>query len=83
MRPATPHGVVAITGHAEAFAAYKDPAFSSCVAVAVPFPPLPFTPEGDDIGALFDGHRVAIPMADHVVTMDSFEHTKTRGLLSG
>ena len=46
VRPATPHGVVAVTGHAEALAAYKDPAFSSCVAVAGPFPPLPFTPGG-------------------------------------
>lgn len=82
VRPATPHGVVAITGHAEALAAYKDPAMSSCVAVAGPFPPLPFTPEGDDITALIDAHRAEIPMAEHVVTMDSFEHQKTRGLLA-
>lgn len=42
---ATPYGVMAVTGHQEALAAYKDPAMSSCVAVAGPFPPLPFTPE--------------------------------------
>lgn len=82
VRPATPHGVVAVTGHTEALAAYKDTAFSSCVAVAGPFPPLPFTPEGDDIGALIDEHRGEIPMAEHVVTMDSSEHAKTRGLLA-
>ena len=82
VRPATPHGVVAITGHAEALAVYKDPAFSSCVAVAGPFPPLPFTPEGDDISAQIEEHRAAIPMAEHVVTMDADEHAKTRGLLS-
>jgi cytochrome P450 len=82
VRPATPHGVVAITGHAEALAAYKDPALSSCVAVAGPFPPLPFTPEGDDISAQIAEHREAIPMAEHVVTMDSVDHAKTRGLLS-
>ena len=82
VRPATPHGVVAVTGHPEALAVYKDSAFSSCVAVAGPFPPLPFTPVGDDIGALIEEHRSAIPMAEHVVTMDSFDHTKTRGLLS-
>jgi cytochrome P450 len=35
-------GVVAITGHQEALAVYKDPAFSSCVAVAGPFSGLPF-----------------------------------------
>ena len=82
VRPATPHGVVAVTGHAEALAAYKDPAFSSCVAVAGPFPPLPFTPEGDDISTQIEEHRDEIPMAEHVVTMDSFDHTKTRGLLA-
>jgi cytochrome P450 len=82
VRPATPHGVVAVTGHAEALAAYKDPAFSSCVAVAGPFPPLPFTPEGDDITDLITEHRGAIPMAEHVVTMDAEDHAKTRGLLS-
>jgi cytochrome P450 len=82
VRPATPHGVVAVTGHAEALAAYKDPAMSSCVAVAGPFPPLPFTPEGDDISALIEEHRAQIPMAEHVVTMDADVHSKTRGLLS-
>lgn len=79
---ATPYGVVAVTGHQEALAAYKDPAMSSCVAVAGPFPPLPFTPEGDDISSLIEEHRDAIPMAEHVVTMDAAEHQKTRGLLS-
>ena len=82
VRPATPHGVVAVTGHAEALAAYKDPAMSSCVAVAGPFPPLPFTPEGDDISAQIEAHRAEIPMAEHVVTMDADVHAKTRGLLS-
>lgn len=82
VRPATPHGVVAVTGHAEALAAYKDSAMSSCVAVAGPFPPLPFTPEGHDISAQIEAHRSEIPMAEHVVTMDAVEHLKTRGLLS-
>lgn len=82
LQKATPHGVVAVTGHAEALAAYKDPAMSSCVAVAGPFPPLPFTPEGDDITAQIDEHRSEIPMAEHVVTMDSLRHTETRGLLA-
>ena len=47
----------------EAVAAYKDPAMSSCVAVAGPFPPLPFTPQGEDITAQIEEHRSAIPMA--------------------
>ncbi|MBB2772003.1 MULTISPECIES: cytochrome P450 [Mycolicibacterium] len=79
---ATPYGVMAVTGHQEALAAYKDAAMSSCVAVAGPFPPLPFTPEGDDITAQIEEHRSAIPMAEHVVTMDADQHAKTRGLLS-
>jgi cytochrome P450 len=74
--------VVAITGHQEALAVYKDPAFSSCVSVAGPFSGLPFEPEGDDIGELIEAHRAQIPMSEHIVTQDPPEHTRTRGLLS-
>jgi cytochrome P450 len=45
------HGVLAITGHPEALAAYKDPAFSACNSVVGPFAGLPFEPEGDGIPA--------------------------------
>jgi cytochrome P450 len=82
VQQATPYGVMAVTGHQEALAAYKDPAMSSCVAVAGPFPQLPFTPQGEDISAQIEEHRAEIPMAEHVVTMDSDAHAKTRGLLS-
>jgi cytochrome P450 len=75
-------GVVTITGHREALAVYKDPAFSSCVSVAGPFSGLPFEPEGDDIGELIEAHRSKIPMSEHIVTQDAPEHTRTRGLLS-
>jgi cytochrome P450 len=79
-------GVVAVTGHPEALAVYKDPAFSSCVSVAGPFSGLPFEPGGDsafgDIGALIEQHRAQIPMSEHIVTQDPPEHTRTRGLLS-
>ena len=75
-------GVVAITGHREALAVYKDPAFSSCVSVAGPFSGLPFEPEGDDIGELIEQHRSQIPMSEHIVTQDPPDHTRTRGLLS-
>jgi cytochrome P450 len=75
-------GVVTITGHAEALAVYKDPAFSSCVSVAGPFSGLPFEPHGDDIGALIEQHRQQIPMSEHIVTQDPPDHTRTRGLLS-
>ncbi|MGW0183050.1 cytochrome P450 [Nocardia sp. NPDC003345] len=80
--PGGPGGVVTITGYAEALAAYRDTAFSSCNAVVGPFAPLPFTPEGDDITELLEQHRAGIPMAEHVVTMDAERHIRTRGLLS-
>ncbi len=75
-------GVMAVTGHQEALAVYKDTAFSSCVSVAGPFSGLPFEPAGDDIGELIEAHRDAIPMSEHIVTQDPPLHTRTRGLLS-
>jgi cytochrome P450 len=80
--PEAQHGVMAVSGHEEALAVYKDTTFSSCVAVAGPFSGLPFEPEGDDVGPLIEQHRDQIPMSDHIVTQDPPEHTRTRGLLS-
>ncbi|OBJ76952.1 cytochrome P450 [Mycobacterium colombiense] len=80
--PRPEQGVMAVTGHSEALAVYKDPAFSSCVSVAGPFSGLPFEPAGDDIGSLIEQHRSQIPMSEHIVTQDPPEHARTRGLLS-
>jgi cytochrome P450 len=80
--PGSSHGVVAVTGHQEALAVYKDSAFSACVSVAGPFSGLRFEAEGDDIGALIEQHRDQIPMSEHIVTQDPPDHTRTRGLLS-
>ena len=80
--PGSSRGVVAVTGHEEALAVYKDTAFSACVSVAGPFSGLPFEPDGDDIGALIEQHRDQIPMSEHIVTQDPPLHTRTRGLLS-
>jgi cytochrome P450 len=79
-----PHyGVVAVTGYEEATAVYKDTeSFSNCVALGGPFPPLPFTPEGDDINAQIDAHREKFPMYEHMVTMDPPEHSRARSILS-
>jgi cytochrome P450 len=77
------HGVVAVTGWDEANAVYKDTeSFSSCIAVAGPFTPMPFVPEGDDICAEIEQHRTEIPMYEHMVTMDPPGHTRARSLLS-
>jgi cytochrome P450 len=77
------YGVVAVTGYDEATAIYKDPdTFSNCVALGGPFPPLPFEPDGDDIGAQIHAHRDQFPMFEHMVTMDPPEHTRARSLLS-
>jgi cytochrome P450 len=79
-----PHyGVVAVTGYEEATAVYKDPeAFSSINCLGGPFPPLPFTPEGDDISPLINKHRGQFPMFEHMITMDPPDHTKARSVLS-
>ncbi|MDP9166549.1 MAG: cytochrome P450, partial [Actinomycetota bacterium] len=79
-----PHyGVLAITGYDEANAVLKDTdTFSSCIAVAGPFPPLPFTPEGDDITDQISAHRSLMPMFEHMVTMDPPDHTDARSLLN-
>lgn len=76
-------GVVAITGYAAALEIYRDSdTYSNLVAVGGPFPPLPFTPEGDDIGEQIEKFRDQMPMSEHMVTMDPPLHTKARSLLN-
>jgi cytochrome P450 len=79
-----PHyGVLAVTGFEEAITVLKETdLFSSCIAVAGPFPPLPFTPEGDDITDQIAEHRAQMPMFEHMVTMDPPDHTDARSLLN-
>jgi cytochrome P450 len=78
-----PHGFVAVTGYEEALGVYKNvDDFSSIVALGGPFPPLPFTPDGDDLNAQIDAHRTQFPMHEHMVTMDPPDHTRARSLLS-
>lgn len=77
------YGVMAITGFEEATTVLKDTdLFSSCIAVAGPFPPLPFTPEGSDITEQIATHRAQMPMFEHMVTMDPPDHTNARSLLN-
>ena len=80
---ATPFNVLAVTGHEEALAIYKDPAFSSCVAVAGPFSGMPIGPgDSDDVWELVEQHRGQVPMSEHITTQDPPLHTRTRGLLA-
>jgi cytochrome P450 len=77
------HDVLAVAGWEAANAVYKDvDSYSSCIAVGGPFTPLPFVPEGDDITEQIKQHRTAIPMYEHMVTMDPPDHTDARSLLS-
>ena len=53
------HGVVAVTRYEETLEVFKDAGlWSNCVAVGGPFPPLPFTPEGDDISGIIEAHQI-------------------------
>lgn len=77
------YGVLAITSFEEATTVLKDTdTYSSCIAVGGPFPPLPFTPEGEDISEQIEQHRTELPMYEHMVTMDPPEHTNARSLLN-
>lgn len=76
------HGVVAVTGYQEVQAAFKDfESFSAVNAIGGPFPPLPFTPVGDDISDLIEAHRHEFPIFEHMVVMDPPAHTNARSLL--
>lgn len=78
-----PHyGVVAVTGYQEVMAAFKDhDSFSAVNAIGGPFPPLPFTPQGDDISEQIETHRHLFPIHEHMVVMDPPAHEKARSLL--
>ncbi|WP_319447971.1 MULTISPECIES: cytochrome P450 [unclassified Mycobacterium] len=77
------YGVVAVTGYAEVMAAFKDhESFSAVNAIGGPFPPLPFTPEGDDITEQIEAHRHQFPIFEHMVVMDPPAHERARSLLS-
>ena len=76
------HGVVAVTGYQEVQAAFKDvDSFSAVNAIGGPFPPLPFTPDGEDISDQIEAHRHEFPIFEHMVVMDPPEHEKARSLL--
>ncbi len=75
-------GVVAVTGYDEASEIYRDTdTFSSCNSVVGPYATFPVPLEGDDITAIVEAHRHALPMNEHMVTMDPPDHTRERALV--
>jgi cytochrome P450 len=80
-----PHqGTFMVTGHAELrdLLARKGDAFSSCLSVLGPLPPLPFEPHGDDISAQLDPVRDELPWSAHLVCFDGQKHADHRTLLT-
>jgi cytochrome P450 len=78
------HGVMMVTGYDEALEILgkQRDAFSSCVAVTGPIPPLPFTPQGDHIADQIQQHRAQMPWTAHLVTLDGIEHSALRAILT-
>ena len=73
---------VAVVGFEECVQVLRDTqTYSSCNSGTGPIPPLPFTPEGDDISAQLEAHRSEIPYHGQVVTLDAPQHWASRSLL--
>jgi len=78
------HNVVAVVGYDEAIKVFRGEEYYSAVnAVTGPFPPLPFTPEGEDITAQIEAHRGKISKGALLMTMDPPSHAAHRALLTG
>jgi cytochrome P450 len=82
VHPVAHPNVMAVTGYDEATAVYRDTsAFSSCNAIAGPFPPLPVDPGDDDITEKIEQHRGSLPLSTDIITMDGAAHETERMLL--
>jgi cytochrome P450 len=78
------HGAMMVTGYAEALEVFKQrDVFSSCVAVTGPIPPLPFTPQGDDVSAQISKYQADMPWSAYLVTLDGQAHGALRAILNG
>jgi cytochrome P450 len=78
------HGAMMVTGYEEALEVYRNrESFSSCVAVTGPIPPLPFTPQGEDIGGQISEHQPDMPWTAHLVAQDGQAHAALRAVLMG
>lgn len=78
------HNVLAVTDFDVALGVHLDNADLSAVnAVTGPIPPIPFTPEGDDITAQIEAHRPQMPFGEEELTQDPPRHGPLRSLMMG
>lgn len=78
------YNVVAVTGYQEGVAVFRDEEhFSACISPSGPLPPLPFTPEGEDITDQIERHRHQIPLGNMIMTLDPPAHIRLKSLLMG
>lgn len=56
--------------------------FSAVVALQGAGAPLPFTPEGSDISAQIEAHRLDFPGGDQLVNLDDERHTRLRAFVN-
>ncbi len=78
------HNVYAVTGYSNGLPIFSDhEIYSAAIAVNGPIPPLPFTPEGDDITEQLDAVRDELPFAGIIITEDMPQHAKTKSLMMG
>lgn len=78
------HNVVAVTGYDEGVAVLRNhEVFSSINSATGPLPPLPFTPQGEDISEQIEQCRGEMAFGSMLVTQDPPEHTRSRSLLTG
>lgn len=78
------YNVVAVTGYDEGVEVLRNhEVFSSINSATGPLPPLPFTPEGDDITEQLQKHRGEMSFGSMLVTQDPPDHTRSRSLLMG
>jgi cytochrome P450 family 150 subfamily A5 len=77
------HGVLVVTGHAEALQVYRDSGtFSSCNAASGPFSGLPVDEADGDITPLLERYGDQLPLHGYMATMDPPEHDRYRALMS-
>lgn len=79
------HNTLMVTGYdaVQEILWRPDDTFSSAVSVVGPIPPLPFTPEGEDISEQIEAHRDHLPWGSHLVCFDGEKHTHFRAMLAG